>query len=229
MRYGQPALAGLLAGLERRGLRRLLLMPLYPQFSTTTTAPVIDALTGYLGRSNNQPEVRWIRSWPVDPAYIEACARQIEGHWATAGRPDFARGDKLLLSYHGLPLGHVEAGDPYPTECQDTTDALRDRLRLGPEHCLMTYQSKFGRGRWLTPATIDTVGKLGELGTPRLDVFCPGFATDCLETLEEIDLLNRDAFLSHGGGEFHLIAGLNSAPAWVEALAGLVRRHTAGW
>ncbi|MDR1806703.1 MAG: ferrochelatase, partial [Propionibacteriaceae bacterium] len=143
--------------------------------------------------------------------------------------PDFARGDKLLLSYHGIPVTYVAAGDPYPRECEATTDLLRARLGLTAEHCLMTYQSKFGKGEWLTPATIDTVGKLGELGTGRLDVFCPGFAVDCLETLEEIGLLNRDEFLSRGGGEFRRIPCLNDSGPWTAALAAIVTSNVQGW
>jgi len=229
MRYGQPALGTTLADLQRSGIDRVLLVPLFPQFSTTTTATIIDALSTYLRHSYQPPEVRWVRSWPTDRGYIEACADQIESHWAQIGRPDFAGGAKLLLSYHGIPEKLVQAGDPYPSQCQATTDALRARLELGPEHCLMTYQSKFGRGQWLTPATIDTVARLGELQTKRLDVFCPGFITDCLETLEELGQLNRHQFTSHGGGDFQLIPCLNSSAEWVEALAGLVRSHTQGW
>jgi ferrochelatase len=229
MRYGRPSLASVLDGLRAQGVWRLLIVPAYPQYSTTTVATVFDALSAYLAAAQDHPEVRWIRGWAEEPGYIEACARLIEAYWAEHGRPDFARGDKLLLSYHGIPVAVAEGGDPYPRECQATTDRLRARLGLGPEHALMTYQSKFGKGEWLTPATIDTVAKLGELGTPRLDVFCPGFAADCLETLEEIGLLNRDEFTRHGGGEFHRLPCLNDSAPWVEALAALVRRHTAGW
>jgi ferrochelatase len=229
MRYGSPALASVLDELKAAGVWRLLVVPLYAQYSTTTVATVIDALSAYLADSMNHPEVRWIRGWAEDPGYIDACARVIEDSWAENGRPDFARGDKLLLSYHGIPVSVAAAGDPYPQECQATTDRRRARLGLGPAHCHMTSPTKFGKGEWLTPATIDTVGKLGELGTPRLDVFCPGFVADCLETLEEIGLLNRDEFTRRGGGTFNRISCLNDSAKWVEALAALVRRHTAGW
>jgi ferrochelatase len=229
MRYGNPSLGAVLARLQADGIGRLLVVPMYPQYSTTTTATVIDALSAYLARCQNHPEVRWIRAWNTDPAYIDAMAQRIEATWAERGRPNFAGGDKLLLSYHGIPVSVVAGGDPYPRECEATTDLLRARLGLPAEHCLMTYQSKFGHGEWLTPATIDTIAKLGDLGTRRLDVFCPGFAADCLETLEEIGLLNRDMFVDHGGQTFVRIPCLNAAPPWIEALAGLVRQHVYGW
>jgi ferrochelatase len=229
MRYGSPNVDAVLSRLRADGIGRVLVVPMYPQYSSTTTATVIDALTRHLTQSQDQPEVRWIRAWAEDPAYIEAMAQRIESVWQEVGRPDFAAGHKLLLSYHGIPVSCVGAGDPYPRECEATTDLLRARLGLGPEHCFMTYQSKFGHGEWLTPATIDTVGQLGELGTGRLDVFCPGFAVDCLETLEEIGLLNRDEFTRRGGGEFVRIPCLNDSGPWIQALAQLVRRHLSGW
>ncbi|MDR1266538.1 MAG: ferrochelatase [Propionibacteriaceae bacterium] len=229
MRYGRPALDQALDQLRAAGVRRWLVVPMYPQFSTTTTATVFDALAAYLADAQDHPELRWIRSWATDPGYIEACAHQIERFWDQHGYPTFAAGDKFILSYHGIPAKLVAAGDPYEAECRATTDALRQRLRLGPEHLLMTYQSKFGKGEWLTPATIDTVAKLGQLDTKRLDVFCPGFAVDCLETLEEIDLLNRDEFARQGGADFHRVPCLNDAPLWIEALAALVRSHIVGW
>jgi ferrochelatase len=228
-RYGRPSLAAALDALKKLGVWRVLIVPLYPQFSTTTVATVSDALSNYLKAAQDQPETRWIRSWPDEPSYIEACASRIEGFWEEHGRPDFPRGDKLLLSYHGIPVKCVDRGDPYPKECETTTDLLRDRLDLGPEHLIMSYQSKFGKGEWLTPATIDTVAKLGELGTGRLDVFCPGFAADCLETLEENGLLNRDAFPSQGGGDINRIPCLNDSGPWLECLEELVLTHVQGW
>ncbi|MDR1213654.1 MAG: ferrochelatase [Propionibacteriaceae bacterium] len=229
MRYGRPALGQVLDDLRQRGLDRVLVVPMYPQFATSTTATVIDALSQCLARSQNLPEVRWVRSWPRDPGYIEAMAARIEQTWSEQGRPDFAAGDKLLLSYHGIPVSMVAAGDPYPEECEATTAALRQRLDLTAEQCPMTFQSKFSHSPWLTPATIDTVAELAGAGVRRLDVFCPGFTVDCLETLEEIGLLNREEFLSHGGQTFVRVPCLNDSPAQLTALAGLIRRHLAGW
>ncbi|MDR1386704.1 MAG: ferrochelatase [Propionibacteriaceae bacterium] len=229
MRYGHPALGQVLADLRRDGLDRVLVVPMYPQFATSTTATVIDALSRCLATSQNLPEVRWVRSWPTDPGYIEAMAARIEQTWAEQGRPDFTAGHKLLLSFHGIPESMVEAGDPYPQECQATAAALRQRLGLTDQQCLLTFQSKFSHSPWLTPATIDTVAELAQSGVERLDVFCPGFTVDCLETLEEIGLLNRDEFLSHGGQTFVRVPCLNDHPAQLDALEGLIRRHLSGW
>lgn len=229
MRYGLPGLARVLDELRAEGIRKVLVVPMYPQFSTTTVATVLDVLGEYFQTRADQFEYRTVRDFHADPGYIEAAARQIEATWAREGRPDFAAGDRLLLSYHGIPVSMVDGGDPYPRECETTTDLLRERLGLGAEACLMTYQSKFGRGEWLTPATIAKVAELGEAGVRRLDVFCPGFVADCLETEEEIGILNREEFHAHGGERFVRVPCLNDAVAWVDALAGIVTRHLAGW
>lgn len=229
MRYGRPGLDEVLDQLAAKSVKRLLIVPMYPQFSTTTVASVFDAVGNYMRGRQDQFEYRLVRSWPNDDAYIEACARRIEQTWQIEGAPDLAGGDKVVFSYHGEPVGAVAAGDPYPLECQTTTALLRARLGLEETSSLMTYQSKFGRGQWLTPATIDTVAQLGAAGTRRVDVFCPGFVADCLETDEEIDQLNRQAFTNHGGDQFVRVPCLNDSPAWIDALAGLVKRHLAGW
>lgn len=229
MRYGQPSLDRVLDQLAASAVERVLIVPMYPQFSTTTVASVYDALASYMQSRGDQFEYRTVRSWPADPGYIEACARRIESHWRQVGRPNLAAGDKVLFSYHGEPVAAVQAGDPYPDECQQTTKLLRQRLGLDEASALMTFQSKFGRGQWLTPATIDTVAALGAAGTKRLDVFCPGFVADCLETDEEIDQLNQQAFVNHGGQQFNRVPCLNDSPAWIDALEALVRTHLAGW
>jgi len=228
MRYGQPSFDSVLGGLYADGIRRLLIVPMYPQFSTTTVATVFDAMARYLLTCQDQFEYRTIRTFHDDAGYIEAAAQRVEATWAHTGRPDFASGDKLLLSFHGIPVFTASA-DPYPSECERTATLLRARLGLDADVCPMTYQSKFGRGAWLTPATIDTVAKLGESGTKRLDVFCPGFTADCLETEEEIGLLNRDAFLAYGGQQFVRIPCLNDSAPWMDALAAIVRTHLSGW
>ena len=233
MRYGRPALADALDRLRADGVTDVLLVPMYPQYSTTTTATVEDDLAAYRRarpRTADDPlRVDVLPAWPEDPGYLDACVHRITAHWDAHGRPDFAAGDKLLLSFHGIPVSVTKAGDPYPSQCAATTARLRERLHLTETECPQTYQSKFGKGEWLTPATIDTVRALAASGTRRLDVFCPGFAADCLETCEEIALLNRDAFLAAGGDEFHKIDCLNDDPAWLDALAALVRtRWSAG-
>jgi len=223
MRYGQPSLASVLDGLRADGIDDVLLVPMYPQYSTTSTASVTDDLADYL---KHRPSLRvdvLDDGWATDPGYIEACAHVIETHWDETGRPDFAAGERLLLSFHGIPVSLVRAGDPYPDECAATARLLRERLGLSDDEAPQTYQSKFGKGEWLTPATIDTVERFGASRMGRLDVFCPGFATDCLETLEEIGLLNRDAYERAGGRGFTKIDCLNTDPVWMDALASLVR------
>ncbi|MCL2470390.1 MAG: ferrochelatase [Propionibacteriaceae bacterium] len=231
MRYGQPSIACVLDQLRADGIRQVLIAPAYPHYSQTTVGSVYDAVARYMLASRDQLELRFVRSFPTHPMYIEALARRIEATWQSEGRPDFSNGDVLLLSYHGIPVAMAEAGDPYPTECEATTQALRTRLGLDETACRMTFQSKFGPSDWLTPATIDTVAKLGLAGVPRVDVVCPGFAADCLETLEEIGILNREAYFNATGhtGKFVRIPCLNDDPAFISTLSKVVRTNLAGW
>jgi ferrochelatase len=229
MRYGSPAIGPVMDELSAEGVRRILVVPMYPQYSQTTVATIYDALAAHLAHRRDQPELRLVRSFPTAPRYVEALAGRVEATWREEGRPDFAAGERLVLSFHGLPVAMVDKGDPYRSECLATAAALRARLAVDETQCLTTFQSKFGPARWLPPATIDTVRRLGAAGTSRVDVFCPGFVADCLETLEEIQLLNREAFTAAGGGRFVRIPCLNADPAWIDALAALVLGHTDGW
>jgi len=229
MRYGELRLSVVLDGLAADGVGRVLVVPMFPQYSTTTVATVFDALERYLATLAHQPEYRTIRAWHDDPGYIEAAALRVEQAWAKEGRPGFEHGDKLLLSFHSIPVAIARAGDPYPDECVHTARLLRDRLGLDEESAPMTFQSKFGPAAWLTPATIDTVRALGDAGVRRLDVFCPGFAADCLETDEEIGILNRNAYHEHGGQRFVRIPSLNDFEPWMDAFADIVRRNLADW
>jgi ferrochelatase len=240
MRYGKPSLPAALAGMRARGIDRVLIVPMFPQYSSTTVASVNDEVARDALRTVNQFEIRTVRSFPTDPGYIDALIERIEQTWTEHGRPDFGIGHKLILSFHGIPEACVAAGDTYPRECEATAAAVRERLGLSADQCLLTYQSKFGPAQWLTPATIDTVARLGREGCPRVDVMCPGFTADCLESLEEIELLNREAYEQafagrggeHGGagaGKFVRIACLNETPRWIEALKDLVLKHTEGW
>ena len=229
MRYGSNSVQSGLQSLRDEGYRKVLVVPLYPQYAASTTASITDEVARWMLRSRDQFAVRIARSFPTDPKYIDALASALENRWESMGRPNFAEGDRLVLSFHGIPVAMAEGGDPYPQECEATTAALQRRLAIPDGGVVRAYQSKFGPAPWLTPATIDTVTALGALGTDRVDVICPGFVSDCLETLEEIDELNRAAFEDAGGGEFNYVPwGNNSAP-WLQALAALVRADLAGW
>jgi ferrochelatase len=224
MRYGTPSVPAQVAALQAAGVRRLLVLPLYPQYSATSTGGVIDAVADTLKALRWPPELRLINDYHDDPAHIEALARRIEHWWGEHGR-----GDKLLLSFHGIPERYVRLGDPYAEQCRTTARLLRERLQLEPTQMELSFQSRVGREQWLTPYTDATVRRLAGEGVRRLDVACPGFAVDCLETLEEIAMQNRDFFLAAGGQELRYIPALNDSPEQVASLAALVRRHLQGW
>lgn len=224
MRYGEPSVARQIAQLQREGVRRLLVLPLYPQYSATSTGSVIDAVADSLKTLRWPPELRLVNDYHDDPGHIEALATRIERWWAEHGR-----GDKLLLSFHGIPERYLHAGDPYFCQCHATARLLRERLRLDPTQLVMSFQSRVGRERWLHPYTDAVVRELAAAGVKRLDVACPGFAVDCLETLEEIAMQNDEFFRAAGGSELRYIPALNDSPEQVRSLAALVLRHTQGW
>jgi ferrochelatase len=224
MRYGEPAVAQAIERLQREGVRRLLVLPLYPQYSATSTGSVIDAVADALKQLRWPPELRIVNDYHDDPAHIEALAQNIERWWAAQGR-----GEKLLLSFHGIPERYVALGDPYADQCRRTAQLLGERLRLGEGELLVSFQSRVGRERWLQPYTDATVRRLAADGVRKLDVACPGFAVDCLETLEEIAMQNRDFFTTAGGESLRYIPALNDSPGQVQSLAALVGRHLGGW
>ncbi|MCL2590359.1 MAG: ferrochelatase [Betaproteobacteria bacterium] len=224
MRYGSPSIIDTLTDLRARGICRILTVPLYPQFAGSTTASALDEVALAMRSWRNLPELRFVRSFPDDPGYIAALAASVREHWACHGQ-----GDCLVASFHGQPVRTDELGDPYRTECFVTASLLKETLALPPEALRVTFQSRFGRSKWLEPYTLPTLESLAASGVKRADVICPGFAADCLETLEEIAMLCRNAFFAHGGEEFHAIPCLNTRPEWVAALDGLVRRHLVGW
>jgi ferrochelatase len=219
MRYGEPSIAAALESLRARGAARLVVLPLYPQYSTTTTASVLDAVVAALAGSPLPLDA--INDYYVDDGWLEALAASVRAHWDAHGR-----GEKLLLSFHGIPQRLVDRGDPYAMQCERSAQALATRLGLAPDAWRLTYQSRFGREPWLGPATIDTLEAWGKAGVRHVDVVCPGFATDCLETLEEIAVVNAAAF-ARPGGTLRFVPALNDAPAHVEALAAMIRRRLA--
>lgn len=224
MRYGEPSVIRTIEQLQHEGVRRLLVLPLYPQYSATSTGSVIDAVADALKTLRWPPELRLVNDYHDDPAHIEALAQSIERWWAANGR-----GEKLLLSFHGIPERYVRLGDPYAEQCRRTAQRLRERLQLGEEDMVVSFQSRVGRERWLQPYTDATVRRLAADGVRRLDVACPGFAVDCLETLEEIAMQNRDFFTEAGGETLRYIPALNDSAEQVAGLAALIHRHLGGW
>ncbi len=220
MRYGHPRVADTVAAMQRDGAGRLLVLPLYPQYSATSSGSVADAVADALTRLRWAPELQLLGDYHDHPGYIDALAASVREHWQQQGR-----GDHLLMSFHGIPQRYARAGDPYPAQCRATAQALRERLGLDEKQATLSFQSRVGREPWLTPYTDASVRRLGADGIQRLDVICPGFAVDCLETLEEIAMQNRDIFRAAGGGELRYIPALNSRPGHVQALCDIIGRR----
>jgi ferrochelatase len=205
MRYGEPSIPAALARLK--DCSRVLAIPLYPQYSRSTAESVRDVLG---------PSVRMIEQFHDHPGYIAALAANVRRHWGAHGR-----GPKLVMSFHGLPKQAVERGDPYQRQCRETARLLASALALGADDWMVTFQSRFGLAEWLQPYTQPALVELARSGVSRVDVVCPGFVADCLETLEEIGIVACAAFLASGGREFHLVPCLNESREWIEALAAL--------
>jgi protoporphyrin/coproporphyrin ferrochelatase len=209
MRYGEPRIADGLADLQRRGVRRVIVLPLYPQYSRTTTASVEDAVKTALARMDAPPTIDLVQDYHDHPAYIEALAASVRNHWARNGQ-----GEHLLLSLHGIPQRYADAGDPYAKQCERTAAMLAEALSLPAGSWTLAYQSRVGRAPWLQPYTDDAVAALARRGLRTLDVLCPGFSADCLETLEEV--------AQRGGGELRYIPALNADAPQVTLLRQLV-------
>lgn len=224
MCYGNPSVAATIEKLAASGVRRLLVLPLYPQYSATSTAAALDRVFDALKRLRWMPEVRTIGDYHVEPAYMSALAQSVETYWREHGR-----GDRLLLSFHGIPERYVKGGDPYEAQCLATAQSLRAMLGMNEESLVVSFQSRVGRERWLGPYTDELLARLAHEGVERLQVLCPGFSVDCLETLEEIALRGRDQFLGAGGKRLDYIPALNSSDAHVAAMCDLILRHTSGW
>jgi ferrochelatase len=224
MRYGEPSIPKVLARLKSSGCERVLLLPLYPQYAASTTASALDHATEFLRATRNVPEIRLVKEFHDHPGYIGALAASVREHWERSGRPN-----KLVMSFHGLPQYSVARGDPYARQCHETAALLAGRLSLGQAEWQVAFQSRFGRTPWLEPYTSATLADYGRRGLRRVDVLCPGFVADCLETLEEIGIEGRKIFLASGGTEFHLLPCLNERPDWIEALARIARQHAADW
>lgn len=225
MRYGEPAIAAQLQALTQAGARHILVLPLYPQYSATTTASTIDAVMAWAGRQRLLPELRFVNDYHDHPDYIAALAQGVRAHWQREG----GRADKLVMSFHGIPERNVRLGDPYAAQCQATATLLAQALGLDAGDYQLTFQSRFGRARWLQPYTEPTLVALARGGTRSVDVVCPGFTSDCLETLQEINQEVREAFLKAGGQSFRYIPCLNDSHAWITALSRIAQQHLGGW
>ncbi len=224
MRYGNPSIAATLARMKAEGCTRILAVPLYPQYAASTTATAIDAVGAALARMRNQPALRTIRNFHDEPGYIDALAQSVRDYWAAHGRPDL-----LVMSFHGVPRYTLDRGDPYHCECHKTARLLAEALQLPPEKYQLTFQSRFGRAEWLKPYTAEVLKALGAKKTGRVDVVCPGFVSDCLETLEEIAIEGKGIFLNAGGGAYNAIPCLNENDLWIRALADITQKNLQGW
>jgi ferrochelatase len=202
----------------------VLILPAYPQYSATTTASLFDAVYAWAAKVRNLPELRFINHYHDDARYIAALAGRVRHHWQANGRPDM-----LLMSFHGVPERTLHLGDPYHCECFKTARLLAEQLGLSTDQYKVSFQSRLGRAKWLQPYTEPTLMAMGQAGVKRVDVVCPAFTSDCLETLEEINMEGREAFLHAGGQAFHYIPCLNDDPAWISALADITQQHLQGW
>lgn len=224
MRYGSPSISAALNRLRSAGMRRLLVLPLYPQYSATTTASIFDAIAEEFRDWRWIPECRFINQYHDHPGYISALANSVRRFQAEHGKTD-----KLLMSFHGIPQEYVDKGDPYYCECLKSGRLLAEALKLGDDQWEISFQSRLGPKQWLQPYTSETLERLGQSGTKSVQVICPGFSVDCLETLEEIAIENRDVFLAAGGENYQYIPCLNDDDDHIQMMSNLIAKHLQGW
>lgn len=224
MRYGSPSMANVIDEMLASGVRKLVLLPLYPQYSAATNGSTFDALAKDFLKRRWLPDFRFISHYHDDSGYINACVEQIKAYWTEHGQAE-----KLIFSYHGVPLKYLKKGDPYHCECHKTSRLIAEALGLNKADYLTTFQSRFGREEWLKPYTDETLKSLPGLGIKKVQVFCPGFSADCLETIEEIGEENREYFMEAGGESYAYIPALNAGTAHIDALHAIVQREIQGW
>jgi len=225
MSYGNPSIQSAIDKLKAHHCDCILVFPLYPQYAASSTASAMDAVFRVLLKMRNQPAIRSIRSYHDHPAYITALAESVQKHWQiNGGKPS-----KLVMSFHGVPKAHLIGGDPYHCQCHKTSRLLAEKLGLDNDEYLIAFQSRFGKQEWLKPYLASTLEKLGKAKTKRIDVICPGFSSDCLETLEEIAMEGRHIFQNNGGGEYHYIPALNENEAWIHAMTEIALENLQGW
>ena len=224
MTYGQPTMEQAGRELRQAGVENMLVLPLYPQFSSSTTAAVYDRLGAGLKACPHLPQTRWVNEYHQHPGYIQALANSVKEYWAEHGQ-----GDKLLMSFHGIPQRYEDRGDPYPSQCRATAKALAAALQLNDDQWYCAFQSRFGREEWVKPYTDFTLKDWGAAGVQRVDVISPAFSADCLETLEELEEENRENFIEAGGQQYHYIPCLNDRDDHIQMMVDLVKEHTQGW
>lgn len=224
MRYGNPSVASVLDNLLQKGVRKLVVLPLYPQYSGSTTGSTFDAIAADFTQRRWLPELRFVTQYCEKPDYVKAVANSIRDYWEAHGRAE-----KLIFSYHGVPLKYLHRGDPYHCQCLKTSRLVAEELGISEAEYLTTFQSRFGREEWLKPYTDHTLKDLGASGVEHVQVVCPGFSSDCLETIEEIGEENRDYFLEAGGKKFEYIPALNATDGHIDALEAILDEHMQGW
>jgi len=224
MTYGNPSILSASNALRSKGVERILILPMYPQFSSSTTAAIYDKLSDLLKRCPHLPEMRWIRDFHDNPDYINALAKSVKTQWEKTGQAE-----KLLMSFHGVPERYTNKGDPYEHHCRKTADLLAAKLELKPEQWQCCFQSRFGREEWVKPYTDYTLKQWGKDGIKSVDIICPAFSADCLETLEEIQVENKEYFIEAGGESYNYIPALNDNPDHIDMLSKLIIQHSQGW
>ena len=224
MRYGSPSLPDVLQKLKAEACDRILILPAYPQYSGATTASIFDAVFAHYAGERNVPELRFVKHYHDHDGYVQALKESVLAYWQSNGRPR-----TLVMSFHGVPKRTLLLGDPYFCECQKTARLLANQLGLSPDQYVVSFQSRFGKAEWLQPYTVPTLVGLAKEGLERVDVICPGFTSDCLETLEEIAIEAKQAFKAAGGKEFHFIPCLNESSPWISGMAAIVEQHLQGW
>lgn len=224
MNIGKPSVADVLIRMQQQGCERILIIPLFPQYAASSTAAAMDNVFAVLNKMRNQPALRTVKQYHDHPGYIAALAQNVRDYWDAHGRPN-----KLIISFHGTPRASLDKGDPYHCACQKTGRLLAEALALDANQYAVCFQSRFGKAKWLTPYTAVVLEQLGKEQTQRVDVICPGFVSDCLETLEEIAIEAKHTFIQAGGKEFHYIPCLNERSDWIEALADITCTHLQGW
>ena len=224
MSYGNPSMESAIQKLKAQHCDRILVFPLYPQYAASSTGSALDAVWRVMLKTRNMPAVRTIKHYHDHPAYIEALAQSVREHWRMNGKPN-----KLVMSFHGVPKFHLLKGDMYHCECHKTARLLAEALELNQDQYVIAFQSRFGKQEWLKPYLANILESLGKAKINRIDVICPGFSSDCLETLEEIAMEGKHIFQSNGGGEYHYIPALNENEAWIHAMTTIALENLQGW